>query len=55
MHHLSKGRFTGRSNFWNQLLLKVKEIIDANQHFYELEPMSEKNNWIQRMDRVKRP
>ena len=29
-----KGRFT-RSNFWSQLLLKFKEVNDANQHFYE--------------------
>ena len=25
-----------RSNFWSHLLLKLKEISDANQHFYEM-------------------
>ena len=36
------------------LLLKFKEVNDANQHFYELK-QCQKNNWIQKMDRVNRP
>ena len=38
------GRFT-RSIFLSQLLLKLKEVNDANQHFYELK-QNQKNNWI---------
>ena len=34
-----------------QLLLKLKEVNDANQHFYELKQY-QKNNWIQKMDCV---
>ena len=40
--------------FWTQLLLKFKEISDANQDFYELK-QCQKNNWIEKMDRVNRP
>ena len=49
----SKGRFT-RSNFFSQLLLKLKEVNNQNQHFYERK-QCKKNNWIQKMDRVNRP
>ena len=46
----SKGRFT-RSNFWSQLLLKLKEINDSNKKFDGLK-QNHKNIWIQKMDRV---
>ena len=38
----------------DQLLLKLKEVNEANQSFCELK-QCQKNNWIQKMDRVKRP
>ena len=36
-----KVRFT-QSNFWSQLLLKLNEISDVNQPFYNLKTMAEK-------------
>ena len=48
-----QGRFT-RSNFWSQLLLKLKEISDVNEHFYELRQW-QKSNFIKKMNRVNRP
>ena len=49
----SKNRFT-RSTFWSQLLIKLKEVNDSKQHFYELK-QCQKNNCIQKMDCVNRP
>ena len=39
--------------FLSQLLLKLKEVNDANQHFYGWK-QCQKNNWIQKIDRVNR-
>ena len=38
---LFQGRLT-RSNFWRRLLLKFKDVSDANSHFCELKPVPEK-------------
>ena len=50
---MCQGRFT-QSNFCSQLLLKFKETSDASTDFYELKQW-QKNNWIDKMDRVNRP
>ena len=48
-HILWKGRCT-RSNFWSQLILRFKEVSDANQQFYQLKQcrkkqLNPKNGW----------
>ena len=43
-----------RSDFRIQLLLKFKEVSDANQHFYELR-QCQINNLIGKADRVNKP
>ena len=37
--------------FLSQLLLKLKEVNDESQHFYE-QKQCQNNNWIHKMDRV---
>ena len=41
-----KGRLT-RSNFRSQLLLRLEEVNEANQNFYQLKQY-QKNNWTKK-------
>ena len=47
-------RWFTRSDFRVQLLLKFKDVCDANQHFYELK-QCQINNLIRKSDRVNKP